>query len=151
MNKDELEEKKGWDIDFPFGTIHEEKLKEILTGTKMEIKTEKEKWKETKNIAIELFFRGKPSGLNITKAEYWGQIFHDDGQIEFIILFPVSILDFKVRKLIREGKGRMDYGGDYNETLLALIPLSEILKHHARDNDGGGDPPASDGTLEKDG
>jgi len=78
------ENQSAFDIDLPFGEIYEDKLKDILAG-KIEVKTERDIWKTTGNMCIELEYKGKPSGINVTKADYWCQVFTDNGEVCFII------------------------------------------------------------------
>ena len=51
-----------FDIDLEFGEKFEKSLAKILTLGKIEVKTERDKWKKTGNIAIELMSRGKLNG-----------------------------------------------------------------------------------------
>ena len=37
----------------------------------IEVKSERNWWKKTGNIAIEYEYRGKPSGIYATKSDYW--------------------------------------------------------------------------------
>ena len=48
-----------FDVDLEFGEKFEKSLAKILTLGKIEVKTERDKWKRTGNIAIELSSRGK--------------------------------------------------------------------------------------------
>ena len=49
--------------DLAFGRIREQRPSEILLNKKIEVKTERGKWLDTGNLAIEIEYRGKPSGL----------------------------------------------------------------------------------------
>ena len=53
-----------FDIDLKFGQIYEEKIRKIFAG-KIEVKAERDIWKRTGNIAIEVRCKGKPSGLSV--------------------------------------------------------------------------------------
>ena len=64
----------NWDIDLKFGEDFEYSLANTLTLGKVEVKTERDKWKETGNIAIELMNQGTLSALTVTKAEWWAHI-----------------------------------------------------------------------------
>ena len=122
---------KFYDLDLPYGHFYEKKLAEILAG-KIEVKTEREIWKTTGNLDIEIYDKGKESGLNITTARYWAHIIpENDGtpkqdDIRVILLFPVTVL----KRLVKECENKeLKYGGDNKETLNALIPLSEVLDY----------------------
>ena len=115
-----------YDIDLEFGESFEYSLGRILNMGKVEIKTERDKWKKSGNIAIELMNQGGLSGLNITEAEWWAHILSFKGNIKSVILIPVPKLKKLVKKLVTEGKAKLTMGGDNNESQLALVPLKEI-------------------------
>ena len=53
-----------WDIDLHFGEYYEKLIKEIFEGKgKIEVKTERDKWKKTGNIVIEVRYNGRNSVL----------------------------------------------------------------------------------------
>ena len=115
-----------FDIDLKFGEEFEYSLAKILTVGKVEVKTERDKWKKTGNIAIELMNEGNLSGLTVTKAEWWAQILSYRGNIESVILMPVKKLKKLVKRLVDEGKARITMGGDNNSSELVLISLKDI-------------------------
>ena len=119
----------NFDIDLKFGQIYEKSLALILQDKQIEVKTERDKWKETGNIAIEIFNhnKGKPSGLSVTKANYWATILVDDYKINSIHILPVSDLKERVKDIVKSGKGKIVFGGDFNASELALIPIKEIF------------------------
>ncbi len=59
--------------DLKYGTDSEKNIANILglSSKEFEVKTERNWWTRTGNIAIELEYKGKASGLNITEATYW--------------------------------------------------------------------------------
>ena len=115
-----------FDIDLKFGEEFEYSLAKILTVGKVEVKTERDKWKKTGNIAIELMNEGNLSGLTVTKAEWWAQILSYKGNIESVILMPVKKLKKLVKRLVDEGKAKITMGGDNNSSELVLISLKDI-------------------------
>ncbi len=115
-----------FDIDLDFGVKYENSLAKALSIGKVEVKTERDKWKETGNIAIELSCRGKLSGLNVTKAEWWAHILSYDGEIITTLLFPVDKLKKFVKWSCKFGGGRVTMGGDEAASELALIPLRDL-------------------------
>ena len=115
-----------FDIDLDFGESYEYSLGQILTMGKVEIKTERDIWVDTGNVAIELMNQGNASGLSVTEAEWWAQILSFKGDIKSIILLPVKELKKKVKHSVQHGKGRIVMGGDDNASELALIPIKEI-------------------------
>ena len=115
-----------FDIDLKFGEHFEKSLAKILTMGKIEVKTERDMWKRTGNIAIELSSRGKLSGLNTTKAEWWCQLLTIKGEIKAVMLFPVKRLKEIVKESIYNGRGRMTMGGDDDLQEIALVPLEDL-------------------------
>ena len=116
----------NWDIDLKFGEDFEYSLAKILTLGKVEVKTERDKWKKTGNVAIELMNQGTLSGLTVTKAEWWAQVLSYNNKIESVILIPVKKLKRRVKALIKSGKGKIVMGGDNNCSELALIQIKDI-------------------------
>ena len=58
--------------DMLYGKIGEDFTKELFEGnTKIEIKTERDIWRNTGNIAIEIRCNGKPSGISTTESSVW--------------------------------------------------------------------------------
>ena len=116
-----------FDIDLDFGVHYEKSLAKTLAMGKVEVKTERDKWKKTGNIAIELACRGELSGINVTEAEWWAHILTYKGKIITTLLFPVSDLKILVKDIVMEGAGKMVMGGDDNVSEIALIPLTELM------------------------
>ena len=115
-----------FDIDLEFGESYEYSLGQILNMGKIEIKTERDIWVDTGNVAIELMNQGNASGLSVTEAEWWAQILSFKGDIKSIILLPVKELKKKVKHSVQHGQGRIVMGGDDNASEIALIPIKEI-------------------------
>ena len=97
IDKRMFNDNSNFDIDLQFGKVYEQALALILQDTKIEVKTERDTWKKTGNIAIELYNHNKkaPSGLSVTKADYWATILVADYKIQGIQILPVKSL--KVR------------------------------------------------------
>ena len=123
---DNLKELKKFDIDLGFGVQYETNLAELLRHGKIEVKTERDKWHNTRNIAIELSCNNNLSGLNTTEADYWAHILTLKGDIKGIILLPVERLKEIVKLSIHDGNGRVIMGGDNNASEIALIPLEDL-------------------------
>ena len=121
-----LKELKKFDIDFDFGTKYEKSLANILKLGKVEVKTERDKWNETRNIAIELSCNDNLSGLNTTEADYWAHILTLNDTIKGIILLPVEKLKEIVKLSVHDGHGKIVMGGDNNASEIALIPLGDL-------------------------
>ena len=115
-----------FDVDLEFGEKFEKSVAKILTLGKVEIKTERDKWKKTGNIAIELMNQNNLSGLTITEADWWVHILSFKNNIESVILIPVPKLKKLVKKLVKEDKATIVMGGDDNSSELVLMPIKEI-------------------------
>jgi len=119
----------NFDIDLDFGKIGEQKVLEIFEGDgTIEVKTERDTWKKTGNIAIELSYRGKPSGLTTTNAKTWIHLLSYKGNIEGGFLLDVKSLRKRINKLLEENKVRKVYGGDGNYSELVLLPINQVFK-----------------------
>ena len=117
----------NFDIDLAFGVKNENELADILQNAKIEVKTEREIWVDTDNIVIETRYKGEPSGISTTTADYWAHILSYRGNIKSIIMFPVKDLKRRIKTLLRNGKANIKNGGDNNESQLVIIPLTELL------------------------
>ena len=115
-----------FDIDLKFGEEFEYSLARILSIGKVEVKTERDQWKKTGNIAIELMNQGNKSGLSVTEAEWWAQILTLKGEIKSIILIPVKALKKRLKQLVKENKAKIIMGGDDMASELVLVPIKEI-------------------------
>ena len=115
-----------FDVDLEFGQKFEKSLAKILSVGKVEVKTERDMWKKTGNVAIELASRGKLSGLNTTKADWWCQALSLNGDIVGLHLWPVEQLKYIVKQSVKMGRGKVVMGGDDNTSELALIPFEDL-------------------------
>jgi hypothetical protein len=111
MNND-----KRFDLDLQYGQVFEKKVADMLQNSKIEVKTERDMWKSTGNIAIEFESRGRPSGIATTEADYW---FHN----LMTLVFPVA----KLRYYIGDNMPRMVRGGDNNTSRMYLISLTDLV------------------------
>ena len=115
-----------YDIDLEFGEKNEKSLEKILRFGKIEVKTERDIWKKTGNICIEIRQNGNPSGLSTTSADYWAHILSFNNEIEGILMFPIAQLKSRLKQLILLKRVREVKGGDDNKSTLLLVPLKEI-------------------------
>ena len=122
--KPKKEDRKKFDIDLEYGTIREEKVAEMLTNKKVEVKSERGMWMKTGNIAIEYESWSKPSGIRATESDYW---FHNlcVGDNEYCTLvFKTDVL----RKIV----DKLDYfktvaGGDHKASKMFLVNLQKLF------------------------
>ena len=115
----------NFDIDLSWGQVYEEKIKNLLESKgKIEVKTERDIWATTGNIAIEYESYGKPSGINATEADYWFHNLCIGDDVFCTLVFNVDNL----KKLI----DRLDYkrsvsGGDHNASKMYLLKLDKLF------------------------
>ena len=64
-------DRKKFDLDLEYGQVREDKIAEMLKDKKIEVKSERDIWQTTGNIAIEYESWGKPSGIRATESDYW--------------------------------------------------------------------------------
>ena len=116
-----------YDIDLKFGEKNENSLEKILRFGKVEIKTERDIWKKTGNICIEIRQNGNPSGLSTTSADYWAHILSFNNEIEGVLMFPIAQLKSRLKQLILLKRVREVKGGDDNKSTILLVPLREVF------------------------
>ena len=91
---------KGFDLDLEFGKMGEEFTQQVFEGnSKVEVKTERDIWVTTGNIAIEIRCNGKPSGLSTTESNVWIHLLAHNNVIKGGFLFKVDELKAKIKKL----------------------------------------------------
>jgi|TARA_E500000318_G_scaffold111721_1_gene131412 hypothetical protein len=115
---------KKFDIDLQYGKLREKKIAEMLENKKIEVKSERDLWQKTGNIAIEYESYGKPSGIHSTEADYW---FHNlcIGEDTFATL----VFETKSLKRIID---KLDYkrtvsGGDNMASRMYLLNIQKLF------------------------
>jgi|TARA_R100001530_G_scaffold46428_5_gene34921 hypothetical protein len=118
----------NFDIDLEFGEVWEERVRKIFEnkGT-IEVKTERDIWRTTGNIVIEIGYKGRPSGLSITDAEWWIHVLTSSGEFHTALIFKVKKLRQTVTELVTTGKADIMKGGDNNQSELVRVPLKELF------------------------
>lgn len=114
---------KRFDIDLSFGQFFEQKVADMLQNSKIEVKTERDKWSSTGNIVVEFESRGRPSGIATTEADYWFHNLSKGDEIVMTLVFPV----YKLRSYIAKNMPRMVRGGDDNTSRMYLISLTDLV------------------------
>ena len=136
VNKDWKNKNYDVKVNFPkdlkYGHKGEEVIRKMLEEETLEVKTERDKWKETGNVAIEYRCRGKLSGISTTEAKYWFCLLDEQNEGETIydsagFFMPVRKLKEKLRKMRDEGKLQTRIGGDDNASQIALLPIRELF------------------------
>ena len=117
----------NFDVDLDFGQIYEEKIKNLFEGDgRIEVKTERDIWADTGNMAIEIRYRDSPSGISSSHADYFVYYFIHFNKDN---LWFISVEDLK--KLIKENIKDLKVvnGGDNNWSEIVLIPRKKYYKH----------------------
>ena len=123
------EEMKKFDLDLEFGQMGEKFVEDLQNGnTKIEVKTERDIWKTTGNIAVEIRYKGNPSGISTTGSSVWIHLLSDNDKIVGGYIFSVDYLKQKIIELKEKGKLKLVMGGDFNASQMALIPRTELFK-----------------------
>ena len=123
-------ELSGYDIDLQFGLMQEQKIADLFKGKgKIEVKAERGMWKTTGNIAIEVRFEGRKSGLSTVKADWWMHLLTSDGDIDMIIMIPVEKLKKMTTDMFSKGDARIVYGGDKDKSQLVLLPINKLAEY----------------------
>ena len=118
------EDRKKFDLDLQYGQVREQMVADMLQNKKIEVKSERDVWQRTGNIAIEYECYGKPSGINATESDFW---FHNlcIGEDTFATL----VFDTKSLKRIID---KLDHkktvsGGDNNAARMYLLNLQKLF------------------------
>ena len=117
-------DRKKFDLDLQYGSIREDKIADMLTNKKIEVKSERDIWQKSGNICIEYESWGKPSGIRATESDYW---FHNlcIGKDEYCTLvFKTDTLRKIVDKL---DTFKTVSGGDNNASRMFLVNLQKLF------------------------
>ena len=117
-------DRKKFDIDLQYGEVREDKIADMLTNKKIEVKSERDLWQKTGNICIEYKSWGKPSGIDATESDYW---FHNlcIGDDEYCTLvFNTKTLKKIVKKL---DSFKTVSGGDNRASQMYLLNLQKLF------------------------
>ena len=131
------ENRKKFDLDLEYGKVREQAVASMLQDKKIEVKSERDVWQNTGNIAIEYESYGKPSGIAATEADYWFHNLCIGDDIFATLVFDTDSL----RRII----DNLDYkravsGGDHNASKMYLLNLqklfsSDVIKAYKKDVD----------------
>lgn len=119
-----VEDRKKFDIDLEYGKVREQLVADMLQDKKIEVKSERDVWQKTGNIAIEYECYGKPSGINATESDYWFHNLCIGEDVFATLVFDTNSL----RRII----DNLDYkksvsGGDNNASRMYLLNLQKLF------------------------
>ena len=123
----------------------------MLQNKKIEVKSERDMWQRTGNIAVEYESYGKPSGIKATESDYWFHNLCIGNETYATLVFRTDVL----RSIIDS----LDYtktvkGGDHNASAMYLLNIqklfsSDVIKAFRERNKNGKDRETSESSVEK--
>jgi len=122
--KPKSKDRKKFDIDLAYGKVREDMIQDMLQDKKIEVKSERDVWKRTGNIAIEYECYGKPSGINATEADYWFHNLCVGEDVYATLVFKTQNLKKIIDSLERKVSVN---GGDHNASRMYLISLQKLF------------------------
>ena len=122
--KPKSKDRKKFDIDLAYGKVREDLIKDMLQDKKIEVKSERDVWKRTGNIAIEYECYGKPSGINAAEADYWFHNLCVGEDVYATLVFKTENLKKIIDSLERKVSVN---GGDHNASRMYLISLQKLF------------------------
>jgi len=117
-------DRKKFDIDLEYGKVREKMVADMLQDKKIEVKSERDVWQKTGNIAIEYECYGKPSGINATESDYWFHNLCIGDETFATIVFDTQSLKRIIANL---DKKRSVSGGDNNASRMYLLNLQKLF------------------------
>ena len=118
------ENRKKFDIDLEYGKVREKMVADMLQDKKIEVKSERDVWQKTGNIAIEYECYGKPSGINATESDYWFHNLCIGDDVFATVVFKTKNLKRIINNLDYK---RSVAGGDHNASKMYLLNLKKLF------------------------
>jgi|TARA_Y100001938_G_C8017930_1_gene393620 hypothetical protein len=118
------ENRKKFDIDLEYGKVREQLVADMLQDKKIEVKSERDIWQKTGNIAIEYESYGKPSGINATESDYWFHNLCIGDDVFATVVFKTKNLKRIINNLDYK---RSVAGGDHNASKMYLLNLKKLF------------------------
>ena len=125
--KPKKEDRKKFDIDLEYGKVREQFVADMLQNKKIEVKSERDKWQKTGNIAIEYESYGKPSGINATDSDYWFHNLCVGDEVFGTLVFETKMLKKIINASINANQVRSVSGGDHNASRMYLMNIQNIF------------------------
>ena len=122
--KPSVEDRKKFDIDLNYGEVREQLVADMLQNKKIEVKSERDIWQKTGNIAVEYESYGKKSGIKATESDYWFHNLRMGDEVYATLVFRTDVL----RRIIDS----LDYtksvnGGDHNASRMYLLNIQKLF------------------------
>ena len=118
------DDRKKFDIDLNYGEVREQLVADMLQNKKIEVKSERDIWQKTGNIAVEYESYGKESGIKATESDYWFHNLCMGDEVYAPLVFRTDVL----RRIIDS----LDYtksvnGGDHNASRMYLLNIQKLF------------------------
>ncbi len=124
-------EKSNFDADLDFGKISEQEVVDMFESDgRIEVKTERDTWMRTGNIAFEIRYKGNPSGISTTKATWWIQALNYNNQNIMMLTFKISLLRVILKRMVKEKIAEIKKGGDNNNSTIILTPIYKLMREY---------------------
>ncbi len=117
-------DRKKFDLDLEYGKVREQQVADMLQDKKIEVKSERDVWQKTGNIAIEYECYGKPSGINATESDYWFHNLCIGDETFATLVFDTASLKRIIENLDTK---RSVSGGDNNASRMYLLNLQKLF------------------------
>ena len=122
--KPSVGDRKKFDIDLNYGEVREQLVADMLQNKKIEVKSERDIWQKTGNIAVEYESYGKESGIKATESDYWFHNLCMGDEVYATLVFRTDVL----RRIIDS----LDYtksvnGGDHNASRMYLLNIQKLF------------------------
>ena len=119
-----IEDRKKFDIDLKYGKVREKKIAEMFQNKKIEVKSERDIWQTSGNIAVEYESYGKPSGINATTSDYWFHNLCIEDEVYATLVFKTDTL----RKIVEQTENKKTVsGGDHNASKMYLMNIQNLF------------------------
>ena len=114
-----------FDLDLQYVQLREQQVHDMFHNKKIEVKTERDWWRKTGNIAVEYECNGKASGIDKTESDFWIHILSTGTDNYCKLVFEVP----RLRRLVEKYKSTHSrMVGDRNASKCVLIPLNELFE-----------------------
>jgi hypothetical protein len=117
-------DRKKFDLDLQYGKVREQRVADMLQDKKIEVKSERDMWVRTGNIAIEYESYGKPSGIAATESDYWFHNLCIGDETFATLVFDVPSLKRIIDNLDHK---RTVSGGDNGAARMYLLSLQKLF------------------------
>lgn len=117
-------DRKKFDLDLQYGKVREQMVATMLQDKKIEVKSERDLWMKTGNIAIEYECYGKPSGIMVTQADFWFHNLCIGDETFATLVFDVKALKRIINNLDYKKSVR---GGDNYASRMYLLNIKKLF------------------------